>query len=461
MTIPLEGLQGLMTREGRFGYALRQINISQDQTVPAYIESIMEKFDNARDLVANVPDLESTEQVALYTIMPTIQTDAISTIQSMVHDDYPALAITLTSSITELIEQMRTNSESVQECTITATATAISGSTGTGVIVVSTKRGDGLIEQNTIAEKIKILCTSDAQSGGASAGQEVFTWTGAPESPSRWDFDWPAGSGASGNINAVTATEDAGTNLLTNSDFEDFTSNTPDNWTVLSGTPGTDILQSSTHYTGSSSVEYVGNGSFPTIGQNFNDADGTTAALLPDTQYPFSLWLYISATSNAGNLRIDLRDVDGFLTTDDQGTNNRKDIDLTTLAATTWTNFTGTFRTPKLTPSSGYRLVIQLETAAQSGRNLFIDHLAFAEMTPLYDSGPQIAIFSGATNFILNDGWNLVDTNNRGGQTYCSTFQSLYDRLFDMRGKFLLLPYSSSPTIPDNLITSSGGGSGT
>ena len=106
MTIPLTGTGGLFTREGRFGFALRSINTFQGSTVPSFISSIMAQFDGDRTFVDDVPALESVEQSAVSTIMPTIQTDALTTLQGMVKDDYPALSATKLNSVIELIEQV-------------------------------------------------------------------------------------------------------------------------------------------------------------------------------------------------------------------------------------------------------------------------------------------------------------------------------------------------------------------
>jgi hypothetical protein len=106
------------------------------------------------------------------------------------------------------------------------------------------------------------------------------------------------------------------------------------------------------------------------------------------------------------------------------------------------------FRLPDPVPAT-VKIRVRLSTALSSGSSIFIDHLALTPATQLYTGGPYAAIFSGATDFEIDDKWSLTVTNAQAG-----AFQTLFDRLFDMRSKGLLLPSATgaAETIDDALI---------
>ena len=83
---------------------------------------------------------------------------------------------------------------------------------------------------------------------------------------------------------------------------------------------------------------------------------------------------------------------------------------------------------------------------------MYIDRLALAAATLAYNGGPYLAVFSGSTPFQKADSWTVNTTNSRGGASYNGTFQTAFDRLFNMRSLGLLLPSAASPTISDGLI---------
>ena len=147
-------------------------------------------------------------------------------------------------------------SATVQACTVGASTSARTN-TGNGVNAVSAKRGDGLVQEQTYPEDVRILCLNDAQTGRATAGQEQFSYVGAVAEPDVWAYDYPIGSGVTTTLNAIDATQSAsGGNVLTNSDFERSTSNLPNQWVAAAGVAGTDFKQSTAqHYAGTSSLE--------------------------------------------------------------------------------------------------------------------------------------------------------------------------------------------------------------
>jgi hypothetical protein len=391
----------------------------------------------------------------------------------MVQDDNPTAAASIQSAISELIRQMRVAAASVQACTVTATAAAFSTPTannGNGVIAVSTKRGDGLVQENLFPETAYILCTQDSQTGGATRGQEQFTYYAQTAITDVWSNLYPGGAGGTQTLSAIDASvyQTSTGNMLNNGDFELFTTNTPNQWTVLVGTPGTDFAKDTgTVFDGSADLKFIGGTAVQSsIAQTFNSGAGSTVVLQPDTVYAVNYWVKADVVPASGVLTLDL--VDGTNTTinDDQATANTFALTLSGIS-TSYVAKSTFFRTPRALPAT-QKLRVRISTVIPGGSNIFFDRLSMTPATTLYPGGPMAAIFSGQTTapFIANtsasappgtpgngDGFILTATNNYGGASNLSTWQQLFERLFGMRALGLVLPSSGGPTIADSLIS--------
>jgi len=400
-------------------------------------------------------------------------TQAVSTIlQRLVTADDPAYGASLGSSLMYLNQQMISQSATVKECTIGSTVTADSGNVGGGTAVVTLVRYDGLIFQNTIAEVSTLLITADSYTGNATAGQEPWQWAGAPNISSygtgtpvgTWDFDWPQGSGSSATGNAISAAQDGSQvgNMLTNGDCEDWTTGTPalNYWYLGTGTWGTSIARSSTALGGTYSVQFNTGATLNALTQQFDSSDvtgatsGTTATVLPFTAYIVNFWTKAAGVISGGVLTVSLVNSSGTVLNNQAGTAQSQTLALTGLS-TSWLPRSFAFQTPVVLPTDGIvRLKIAITTAL-AGAALLLDDVCMCAPTQMYQGGPAVAVFSNpATPFEAApdpDGFTITLTNNRGGATYGATFQTLVSRLFQTPG--LILPYASSPTIADTLIT--------
>ena len=418
------------------------------------MNGILAQYNSNPSLSSVLPNLQTQLQNNMITIAPSLQALAQQTTINMVQQVIPAQAGTLSAALNEIIQEMNSASQTVKSCNISITANPISSNTGNGVIVSSTKRGDGRVNENAFPETLRVTCSLDAQTGGQSAGSESFTLLGGLAESSPWMFDWPnSGSGANLNLTAVNGNLSAGSNYLTNSGFENFINNQPSNWVIETGTTGTDILASTRHYdSGTSSLQFAGTGALSAISQTFNSSSGTPINLAPQRSYALNFWTEVDVVPASGVLVVELVSSANQPINDDQGILNQWTLNLNSLSANSWTAQNMVFRVPHVLPA-GIKLRLRLSSAISSGSNLFIDRLAMTPLTSAYPGGPGLAIFSGSINFVQNDGWNLVVSNDRGGQTYGATFQTLFDRLFNMRSLNLLLPSAATPTIADTLIT--------
>lgn len=451
---------------GKIGKSLyASVNTAQ-ATYDDALEEIADAQDDqiARDAIADLLTLDTLKnwRDGVASIAPQLQAAAQAVLIDYVKADKPAKAGSVEDAIAELRRQMIADSESVKAATVSVTATALTTNSGTGGLVTTVKRGDGLQQDLTVPETGFLTCTADSQIGGSNERSETFTFVGEVDDGDTAMFDWPTGSGASATMTVCDPTLDNdGGNVLTNSDFEDWTGSplAATGWgtSPVVGVWGTDIARATVplYSDGVYGISFNGDGStLSEIRQKFNDSSvGTAGVLLPQRSYAVGFWAKVlSSAPAAGIMTVKLVDGNGTTINDDAGTANS-----TTFAITGWTTSyvfkSIVFRTPKLLPDT-YYLDVKISTAITNAKTAYINGLGVSLMDNLYDGGPSVKIFPGATKWVANDGWTLANANNFATATYASgNFQSLFDLWFDMRGQGQLLPTSGSPTRANTLIT--------
>lgn len=386
-----------------------------------------------------------------------------STANRIVYRDNPQQGQTLTNgnvttSLLEIIRQMKVQGATILAMTITATPTAFTG-LGNGVINVSTKRPlDGLVMENSFSENLLLVCNDDSYNGNATAGNEGFALSGPGAQNDYFAFNWPLGSGASAGLNAIDGNTSNGSgNLLTNSGFNTFTvANQADNWVYDVGAAGTAFIQESTIvYDGANSLGIVGNGvTLHEWSQQFNSSSGTVAELPPQTQVSFNGFFRRDGIAPAnGTLQVELVDSAGVVINDANGVPNSFTINLTALS-TSFASYMGVFRTPLIMPSTYYIQFRCTGTPLTNGRTVYIDKCSLGYMTPAYTSGPSVAIHAGSIPFIAGDYGQIAVSNSRGAAGVLDTFQTLLARMMPQQiiAGGILFPSAAVPTISDNLI---------
>jgi hypothetical protein len=463
MAVTLIGASGLFTLIGKMGKFIHDIQSFQSTTYLTDYAAVVSVFDGTtlEDIIGSVSSNKYNSTFGVQNVATSLQQAATALVNRMVTNDTPlASNSNIQLSLTELIRQINASGDSVAACTVSASSAQISVPTftGNGVIALTTKRFDGLIQQNIFAEVGPIKCIRDSQTGGAAAGSEQFQFAGDQSESNPWGYDWPLGSNGSAFLTAADASINSATNsLLYNGSMELWTvANVPDGFVVVAGAPGTDILKSTAqHYDGLASLEFVGGGTAPNLTQLFGAATsllGTTVTVKPDTQYCLNFWAKCDVVPAAGVLTIDLIDNTNTVINDDQSVSNSFAVTLHTGITTSFAAYNGFFRLPRVLPAS-VSLRVRLSTGMSGGSNLFIDRMCMTPSTPLYQGGPEAAIFSGSIPFIRPDGFNLTMANNRATATYGTTWQAFFSRLFPMTQFGLILPYSGSPTILDSLMS--------
>lgn len=472
MAISFQGSPGaLFNALGKLGLVVKQVAAYQAAQKTNYIDptnGVYAQLNGAVDIQAIISTAYLTDLSGPEVSCFTVQQIAQQYLNRLVWLDNPQpnqdlTSVNLTASITEMIRQMKQQGQTVLQMTITATPGTVWQNVdtppGNPVMVVSTYRPvDGLLLENSFSEPIQVTCASDSFTGGATAFNEPFSLTGEAPIGDVFAWNWPQGSGASISVNAIDGSTDAGSgNYLTNSDFEDWTTtaNVPDNWTLDVGTAGTNTLQqTSIVYSGTSSLELVGDGSstLTTLSQTFGASPGTSATLSPETQYACNLFLRRGGASvTQGVLRVALVDTNNAVLNDNAGTPCSFTIDLTTLT-TGWSSFNGAFRTPYNAPSV-VKLQLSLTTSLPNGVPVFVDKVSFGVMSQLYTSGPYVSIHAGNVPSTVNDYNKITITNSRGAGGTLSTFQTLCNQFYSLQSQDVLIPSSFTPSISDTLIS--------
>lgn len=361
---------------------------------------------------------------------------------------------TVQDALVWLIRQMDADSETVNGTTISKSGLSVSGSNnGNGTFLYLFEAPNILLSStadwpNIRTELIEARCVQDAQDGSISRGSESFQIRGQPSYPNL-DYRFPAGSGTLMLLSSLTASVDGGSrgsNCLTNSDFEDQTSNVPDNWTVSSGTAGTDFLTETTAanvYRGSKAIKLAATGATMKIRQQLGSGTGTLGRLAPDRPYVIAFAAKKDASAT-GVIRVSVQDSSGTIIGGGAFLNSQN----LSAISTSWGIHSSTLRSPRVIPDEIY-LVVETTTAIATA-DCYIDEVIVAEMMPIAPGGQALAIISGSSNWNVDDNARYSFTNVGEG-----LFVSAFDRLFDMYRRGLSLPqnYSSAETILDTLTT--------
>lgn len=395
-----------------------------------------------------------------------IRLDAESTLIEMVDADLVSSYggglehKTKINALRELIRQMESAGSSVDGTTITiGTVTAGGSNVGNGKMVIS-----GLASQTyapTVVdypsiktELIRATCVDDANTTRIAEGAEEFQILGQ-RSEMNLDEEWPKGSGLRHRIFAANPSfnngTDVGQNVLRNSNFELFTSNSPDFWTAATGVAGTNFQETSTSYSGSYALEIIGDGSTAVkLTQSFNTQSGSLGRLKPDTPYTISFAVRRNGTATAGNLKVYV--TDGVAVLNNADANRKMEISIAyndLNLQTSYNIITLACMTPKSIKKGAY-VVVETDTAFNAGCSVYIDHLCIAEMHRQKPGGIAYQIIPGSTRFAYDDTFTCQVTNNGEGE-----FATEFDRFFDMEQLGYALPcdYSGSETISDGLIS--------
>lgn len=333
--------------------------------------------------------------------------------------------------------------------TTTGAYTATSGNQGNGTVLVNINRpGTSTFDrQEMFTESIAVRAVTAGNVG--NFGEATFQFTGV-SAYSNTNTEWPNGSGCNIQLRATSASVTAsvgspGVSLLSNGDFEAWSTNTPRNWSIVTGTAGTQILRGTTPARGSYSLQYTGDGAtLTTIRQQIASGSGAPTSVLAEQQYAISFWARVGAATT-GIVQIRLEDASG------NTIGTAISLDLSTLT-TSFTQHSVSFSIAKSALPTTLYMVIRSTTAIANTGILYLDELILAPMQQLYPGGPMALVTVGTSDWAIGDSGSIAVASTTGSGTD-GMFMRAFHRWLHPEANGIYLPISATPTINDNLVT--------
>lgn len=449
---------------GEEQHALPGIANNVQTTLATRLETIKGDYtDLDKDMITNLLDSEQLQTDAITATMTQFIQAAQKTLIDMMDEDSPLPSKTVNAALVRLRDQMIAGSETVNGANNGYTLEE-TGSSNTGNGTLAFANSDPLWtggavgndnQQYVQPEDIRFSCSADAQVTG-TGGRETFTLRGERNISNVNNPNWPDGSGQGNSLRVTDPSEDAqkavGRNILTNSDFEDFTSDVPDSWTIITGTAGVDIFEetgASNNYRGSSSLRFLGDvgGTLHNIEQNL-----PASVIKPKTKYGIAYQVISDTGASAGRLRVSVKD---------SSNNVISQTGYTAAVASPATTF-GTYEYTEFNTgealADGLKIVVEATTAVPNTQNFYIDDLCMFEFTQFGGAhGWYVNIIAGSDNFVIDDFFRTRQAFDNAAK-----FQLWFNLAFNMRSQTqvdgrtpLILPYdmSAGETISDGLVT--------
>lgn len=455
----------LLHRLGRIFQFGKDVRTFQGTTMQTEFEDVMSKYsDSTRDLAGSlIGNLENRKNQA-GAVVADLMTDAKRTLTEMMDGDQGLESLTAARAIDEFIRQLNAASQTVDRPSAgyvslpTANkGTASSANTGNGIMLLSDMAPLGYSGTSQVfdypsirTERILARCLLDSTSRKVQEGQEVFSIMGE-RSVDRSSYEWPKGSGTKGRVTAASSSIDGGSspgqNVCSNSDFEDFTSNAPDRWTIVAGSAGTHIDDSTSAFKGTNCLEFTGDGSTnPNIKQTLGTTLGSPGKINPDRPYSITAAIKYATAAPTASILISVRDSGGTIL--HNGIVGRA-MQLSVASGdigTSYALFSAVVFAPVNVPKGSY-VDIRFSTNVANTSQVFVDDLVIAEMPRLRPGGLAFQIIPGSTDYRIRDEFTAAITNNCAAGDGEIALE--FDRFFNTEDSGLVLPSSTSPSLAD------------
>lgn len=467
MSLTYFGTGGLFTRLGSlFGLAkkIRLFQIALVPTANVTTTGIRTTYANFAAGSGNIPQgsaliqpiadeerMAAVPRVSLEDIRRCVHATIIETVNAN-----SAIPIkTLPEALVELGVQMDTDAQRIEQTLFTIGAAAYGAqNVGTGAVVLSAECRELIGDRVNFTTKltdfpcirpetVRITCVQDSRAGAIRSGSELFRIQGQ-RAYDNLDRRWPGGSGHD-YVQAATsadidASEAPGQNILTHSDFDDWSSNSPVNWTQNVGTPGTDAKATTTSMRGANALEIVGDGATLTsLRQQLRTSAGTLAGLKPDTLYCISFWVRHGGVQPAAGV-LAVRLYDGSSTLGSM----TKSVTCSTITAS-YVQYTLQVMSPINVPSTVY-CQVYLTTAVTNTRSVYVDELTISEMPRPAKGAWGLLVFPGGTDWHVGDSSTVALSFNVSGDLYLEM-----DRFCDLYNLGLAFPSTAVATPPEIL----------
>jgi hypothetical protein len=372
------------------------------------VDSIKSSLSGTRASLSAICDLRLTDYDTIVSQLLISSTDIVSVLDAMIY-------------------RMRTDSEYIRGSVVTiGSVTAASSNIGNGTVLV-TKILDGysspasnfqphpeylnLNSEVSVDETIRVLVNGDSYSERTTAGQESLSINGLPSENEKWGV----GVEGSGDGPSISTTQAGG--ILENSSFELFsTTNTPDSWTIVTGTVTTNIAsEAAIVYAGSYALKLIGTGAAASI----SVSQAVAEAVSPLRGYCCTFRYRASAAEGvAGKTFTVSLSGTGYTA----GASEKVTMDGTALP-TSYTLGSFFVNLPSVVPSD---LAMVISFTGTPTVTLYIDDFGFTPVT--WHNGVGIAVVAGSTNFVNGDYFTFTVDNNKAG-----TFQEYFRRNYEVQ----------------------------
>lgn len=259
-------------------------------------------------------------------------------------------------------------------------------------------------------DEMAATCTADSESDGVVDGYESFRWAGRPASTDPY-ANVTYGSGDGPTLKPIQAG-----GILLNAEFENFTTtNTPDNWTVVTGTVTTHIFSDTAVHRGTKALKLTGDASLAAI-----KLTQSVTNLVPNKRYLVGFWIKGQAGTSAGTLTIQFEGT-GYTA----GGTEAISMNAATLAAQTTYGFE--YFWVNMPPEIPSDFVLAISWAGTpSAHSLWINGGGMKE--GVYFNGHCAAITAGSNPFLRTDRFTYTVTND-----YAGVFQTMFVKSFGMQ----------------------------
>lgn len=420
---------GVFTRIGKI---VKYVNAHQTMagtTLPAELKAIADPFE-AADMTDQIDTLYDDfagwqeDQVRLRQTLADYASNVLSDRVSVLEQLGITSANGLDATFWETLHyRMNADTETIDASYVSFGSTTAAGANhGNGTVLLTTTLDAvnapladgpallsyaGIESELAVTETMTFECVADALSGSAS-GSEQLSWRGGIANP---PFDYH--SEGSGEGPTLTACGAGG--ILTDGEFENWTTNTPDNWTIATGTAGTHIFhETSNYYRSGDSLKFLGTG----VQASMSVTQTLTDTIEPGRTYNLNLRLKCSTNAPAaGNFAAQVA------VTYQDGTSATQGITVAAAALTNaWTlkNAFVIFARQDITSAV---LTISWTNTPTNAVSLYVDCVALQPV--VYHGGLGAVVVPGSTDFWRGDKFTVAVTNDGAG-----TFQTFFRRKY-------------------------------
>lgn len=409
----------LATCWGKLVGALNELNTFRATTLGTRATTLKSQYASINDTLDD--DIDETllaEQAANDVWVSYLGAKVVEVLKDEVLNDRPFADTSTLGLLTELARQMGVSGDSFRTSPSTVVTAAIGSPTGTPTFWVSTVDPYTGVAGDFVLPDVYLFRAADAASLSVTGNALVSPPTNG---------DWPKGGGV---ITGVTVTDPSVTTVGTDSGFESWTSPTVlSSWTTVSGS-----ISQVVHGTGLA-VQVTGTGG------SINPLKQLVGVSAPGV-YAVHASLRRTAGAGSGNVTIRLEN--------DAGTQIGALTFTQSVAGLTgsFASYTGTLHVPAGVTGNVW---LSFTTNAGGTDTIQIDDVALVIPVDLYQNGPKVVVFKGATNTVLGDAWTVTVTN-----TVTPISGSLIrgvDRLAGFAAYPVRLPTSGAPTQADALVS--------